>query len=277
MSSSLLLFPQCFGRYVLQPSSGVYRTRDPSRNFELRPLLNPRGSPVLIPVDSIKDIQSKVTNHPNTDEGWTEVSRKKRKSPNKGEKKPVSASPVKDLGPKAVSTTEPTPVTKTAPPSSPDSEDPPASATPPATKDSAKRKPKKTTQDTPMETTTNRKRRRDSGEGASKKMCSGPSHHKVGPSDSSSETQLPPQPAPLQLLPPPPLPSPPPPPPQYCYLQHAPPVQPPQQVLQPPQPPQQMDYHSSQQKPDPHNRLFSKNSFPNSPVRIKSPSIGSVL
>ena len=49
LSSSLLLFPQCFGRYVLRPSSGVCRIREPSRNFELRPLLKPRGSPVLIP------------------------------------------------------------------------------------------------------------------------------------------------------------------------------------------------------------------------------------
>ena len=47
MSSSLLLFPQRFGRYVLWPSSGVCRTREPTWNFELRPLLNPRGSPVL--------------------------------------------------------------------------------------------------------------------------------------------------------------------------------------------------------------------------------------
>ena len=51
LSSSLLLFPQRFGRYVLRPSSGVCRTREPSRNFELRPLLKPRGSPV-----SIKDV-----------------------------------------------------------------------------------------------------------------------------------------------------------------------------------------------------------------------------
>ena len=33
--------------YALRPSSG--RTREPSRNFELRPLWNPRGSSVLIP------------------------------------------------------------------------------------------------------------------------------------------------------------------------------------------------------------------------------------
>ena len=41
LSSSLLLFPQRFGRYVLRPSSGVCRTRESIRNFELRPLLNP--------------------------------------------------------------------------------------------------------------------------------------------------------------------------------------------------------------------------------------------
>ena len=33
--SSLFLFPQRFGRYVLWPSSGVCRTREPTRNFEL--------------------------------------------------------------------------------------------------------------------------------------------------------------------------------------------------------------------------------------------------
>ena len=55
-SSSLLLFPQRFGRYVLRPSSGVCRTREPSRNFELRPLLKPRGSEQATPVVSIKDV-----------------------------------------------------------------------------------------------------------------------------------------------------------------------------------------------------------------------------
>ena len=50
LSSSLLLFPQCFGRYVLRPSSGVCRTQEPSRNFEVHPLLNPRGLPVQIPL-----------------------------------------------------------------------------------------------------------------------------------------------------------------------------------------------------------------------------------
>ena len=40
LPSSLLLFSH-FGRYVLQPSSGVCRTRKPTWNFELHPLLNP--------------------------------------------------------------------------------------------------------------------------------------------------------------------------------------------------------------------------------------------
>ena len=43
LSSSLLLFPQRFSRYVLRPSSGVCQTLEPPQNFELRPLLNPRG------------------------------------------------------------------------------------------------------------------------------------------------------------------------------------------------------------------------------------------
>ena len=33
LSSSLSLFPQRFGRYVLRPSLGVFRTWEPSRNF----------------------------------------------------------------------------------------------------------------------------------------------------------------------------------------------------------------------------------------------------
>ena len=36
MSSSLLLFPQRFGWYVLQPSSGVCQTWELTRNLELR-------------------------------------------------------------------------------------------------------------------------------------------------------------------------------------------------------------------------------------------------
>ena len=50
LSSSSLLFPQRFGWYILRTSSGVCRTREPSWNFKLRPLLNPRGSPLLIPL-----------------------------------------------------------------------------------------------------------------------------------------------------------------------------------------------------------------------------------
>ena len=49
LTSSLLLFSQRFGRHVLRPSSRVCRTQEPARNFKLRPLLNPRGSPFLIP------------------------------------------------------------------------------------------------------------------------------------------------------------------------------------------------------------------------------------
>ena len=41
LSSSLLLFPQHFGRYVLRHSSGVCRTQEPSWNFEPRPPLKP--------------------------------------------------------------------------------------------------------------------------------------------------------------------------------------------------------------------------------------------
>ena len=50
LSSSSLLFPQRFDRYVLWPSSGVCRIREPTLNFELRPLLNSGVSPVLIPL-----------------------------------------------------------------------------------------------------------------------------------------------------------------------------------------------------------------------------------
>ena len=40
-----LLFPQPFGRYLLRLPSDMCRTGEPTRNFELRPSLNPRGSP----------------------------------------------------------------------------------------------------------------------------------------------------------------------------------------------------------------------------------------
>ena len=50
LSTSLLLLPQRSGRYVLRLSSGVCRSWEPTQNFELRTLLNPRGSPLLIPL-----------------------------------------------------------------------------------------------------------------------------------------------------------------------------------------------------------------------------------
>ena len=46
--SSYLLISITFGRYVLRPSSGVCRPRECLQHFELRHLLNPRESPVLI-------------------------------------------------------------------------------------------------------------------------------------------------------------------------------------------------------------------------------------
>ena len=113
-------------------------------------------------------------------------------------------------------------------------------------------------QEIPMETATNLKRRRSSGEGTTKKMCSGPpclEDPLEGPSNAFPQKFLPQQ-APLQLpfpppflsLPPPPLP--PLPPPQYRTPQHAPSEQqcsqPPQflqhpQSPQPPQPPQPIE------------------------------------
>ena len=38
-----LLFPQCFGQYVLQPSSGVCRTHESSWNFELMSFIESTG------------------------------------------------------------------------------------------------------------------------------------------------------------------------------------------------------------------------------------------
>ena len=104
-----------------------------------------------------------------------------------------------------------------------------------------------------METSTNLKRRRDSGEGAAKKVCAGPSCTEdllEGPSNAYPQKQPLPQQVPMQVpllapfpplsLPPPPLPLPPMFPPQYCIPQNAPPesLQPPQ-YLQPPLPPPQ--------------------------------------
>ena len=93
-----------------------------------------------------------------------------------------------------------------------------------------------------METTMNLKRRRDSGEGAAKKMCPEKTHPEAGP---SSQTQLP--------LPSPPLPSPLPPPP----------FPPPKITLQ--SPPRQMDPLSLL---SPQQEHFSRNIT----AHIKSPS-----
>ena len=46
-----LMYSQCFGRYVIQPSSDVScRTWEPTWNVAPRPLFNPRGSFSLIPL-----------------------------------------------------------------------------------------------------------------------------------------------------------------------------------------------------------------------------------
>ena len=107
-----------------------------------------------------------------------------------------------------------------------------------------------------METTTNLKRRRDSGEGAAKKVRAGPSCTEdplEGPSNAHHQKQPLPQQVSMQIpllapfpplsLPPPPLPLPTMFPPQYCIPQNAPSesLQPPQYLqppLPPPQPPQ---------------------------------------
>ena len=47
MTSSFLLFSR-FGQYLLWHYSGVCQTQEPTQNFKLHPLLNPRGLPVLI-------------------------------------------------------------------------------------------------------------------------------------------------------------------------------------------------------------------------------------
>ena len=169
--------------------------------------------------------QSK-TNNP---EGWTEVARRKKKSPKSGDSIPATISPVKTpKEPTKKPATKPSESPRPTPASTPESPTPAAPS---------KKKEKKTTQE-PMETTVNLKRRRESGEGASKKVCQEKPHLKTGPSS---------QPTPP--LPTPPLPSPPPPPPPIA------------------QPPQQMDMPSPQQKSEPPKQtvtheLFSKKPRP---------------
>ena len=188
----------------------------------------------------------------NNQEGWTEVTKKRRGSPKQGgEKSPNTSPPQKQTKAQTqaaaatVTTTEPpaaaaavttattteTPaeaaVTTTTETAATTTTEQPAAAAAAAKKQTNQRKPatpktptapspkktkKKTKTYEEMETSTNLKRRRDSGEGAAKKICPEKTHPEAGPSSQPS----PPVPSPLPPLPstifPPPkitLPSPP--------------------------------------------------------------------
>ena len=218
----------------------------------------------------------------NNQEGWTEVTKKRRGSPKQGEKSPNSSPPQKQTrAPAAAAAAKTTPepsaaaaaksptattaaavrtttTTTTEPPASAAAKTPtkprataaaittttttessaaPATMTPkkPTTTALSPKKTKKKNKQIieEMETSTNLKRRRDSGEGAAKKMCPEKNQSEAGP---SSQPQIP--------LPSPPVPSPPPtlPPPLFP---------PPKITLQ--SPPQQMDSLSPQ-----HELLFKK-------------------
>ena len=198
----------------------------------------------------------------NDQEGWSEVTRKRRGSPKQGVKSPIASPPQKQTkAPATAESSASTPATKKAPEVLTTAKKPATVMTPasPATPASPikKTKKKKTTNKENienMETTSNLKRRRDSGEGAAKKMCAGPSCTEdplEGPSNAYPQMQPLPQQVPSHLpllapfpplsLPPPPLPLPPMFPPQYCILQNAPSesLQPPQ-YSQPPLPPPQL-------------------------------------
>ena len=187
--------------------------------------------------------------------GWTEVTRKKKRSPKKVEDKASTMTITAAASPAKGTDLERSP--QESPPKSPPKTSPyiPKSVTapiprhivehpvPPAKQSKSKKKPIAETPGTPMETCTNLKRRRNSNEGAAKKICAGPpciDDPLEGPSNAfqpppqqpppqQAPTQMPiPFPPPLPLLPPP---FPPPPPPQYRITQHA-----PSELLQPPQP-----------------------------------------
>ena len=186
----------------------------------------------------------------NDQEGWSEVTRKRRGSPKQGEKSPIASPPQKQTkAPATAESSASTPATKKTPEVLTTTKKPATVMTPasPATPASPikKTKKKKTTNKENienMETTSNLKRRRDSGEGAAKKMCGGPSCTEdplEGPFNAYPQMQPLPQQVPSHLpllapfpplsLPPPPLPLPPMfPPPE--------PRQPPQ-YSQPPLPP----------------------------------------
>ena len=160
----------------------------------------------------------------NNQEGWTEVTRKRRGSPKKGEKIPSLSPPQKQIkAPAAVVATPEPPATPTPAPVAPTPATPtpatqkpaaslttstvtpktPSAALPPV---SPKKNKKKTKQHQieEMETSVNLKRRRDSGEEAAKKKC--PEQPKAGPSSQLQKQQppppppLPPSPFPPQIL-----------------------------------------------------------------------------
>ena len=190
----------------------------------------------------------------NNQEGWTEVTKKRRGSPKQGGEKSPSP-PQKQTRAQAVAAAEPaiaaaavaaaattTTVTKTKETAATTTttteqqttaagKKPKKAATPkkpatPKTPTAPSPKKKKTTTKTSheeMETTINLKRRRDSGEGAAKKLCPEKTPPEAGPSSQPS----PPAPSPL-----PPLPSPTFPPPKITL----------------PSPPQQMAPLSPQQE-----------------------------
>ena len=182
---------------------------------------------------------------------WTEVTWKKKKSPRKVEDEPETASTAKNTPaitpifmPKSVTAPIPAHIT----------EHPFLTTT--KAKKKAKAKPV-TSEETPMETVSNLKR--SSGEGAAKKMCSGPSDL-ADPLEGSSNAfpQRQPQQIPLQSsLPLTPLP----PPPQYRSPQHAPPEKQCSQPLLPPQPsqpPPPVFHHPSHStKTHPHQILHT--------------------
>ena len=188
----------------------------------------------------------------NDKEGWSEVTRKRRGSPKQGGKSLMVSPPQNQTKtpepPAAVTTQEKaaTPTTKKGP----QTPTPKTTSSTPVSPTLAKKKKKKNKEDhESMETTTNLKRRRDSGEGAAKKVCAGPSSTDdplEGPSNAYPQKQPLPQQVPMQaplmapLPPPPTLPLLPMVPPQHCIPQNAPPepLQPPQ-YIQPPLPPPQ--------------------------------------
>ena len=183
----------------------------------------------------------------NDKEGWSEVTRKRRGTPKQGEKGLMVSPPqnqTKTPEPAAVTTQgKATSSTTKKGPQTPTTK---TTATTPGSPTSAKKKKggKNKEDHESMETSTNLKRRRDSGEGAAKKMCAGPSSTEdplEGPSNAYPQKQPLPQQVPIQatlmapLPPPPPLPL-----PSMFPPRNAPPQSPqPPQYLQPPLPPPQ--------------------------------------